>query len=297
MSTLLLVNPAAGHGRGRRLADEAATAITQHWGGLRRIDTAGPGDAIEIARNAEAGIERIVVLGGDGTLHEAANGVLQRPETNRPPITIISAGTGNDYARMIGTLGLRPAAAIARLTRGTVRKYDAGYAWDEYFINSIGIGFDAAVARRVNASSWGRGILPYVAAVIRVISEFRSYRATVAIDHETFSDDLLLVEVTIGYSQGGGFRLTPDALLDDGQFDLCAIRHLSTPALLAKLPLAMFGRHTRLPQVRMRRGTTVTIQSSDGPLLVQFDGEVRQRPGPIEIRILPGALPVLTTHA
>jgi diacylglycerol kinase family enzyme len=198
---------------------------------------------------------------------------------------------------MIGTRSLVPAEAMARLKRGTLRRHDVGLAWGEYFINSIGIGFDAAVAQRVNDSSWGSGILAYVAAVVRVIAGFRASRATVTIDDETFADDLLLTEIAIGYSVGGGFRLTPDAKLDDGLFDLCAIRHLSIPAILVKVPLAMFGRHTRLPQVRMRRGKSVTIRSPDGPLLAQFDGEVRQRPGPIEISLLPGALPVLTTHA
>lgn len=278
------------------MAEETRRAIAQHWGAVHLVETTGPGEATTIARDARA-IERIVVLGGDGTLHEAANGLLTRAEGDRPPITIIPAGTGNDYARMIGTRGWAPFEAIARLSRGTVKRYDVGLAWEEYFINSIGIGFDAAVAERVNRSSWGSGILAYVAAVVRVISEFRASRATVTVDSDTFSDDLLLTEIAIGYSVGGGFRLTPDAKLDDGLFDVCAIRHLTIPAILVKLPLAMVGRHTRLPQVRMRRGQSVTIRSQDGPLLAQFDGEVRQRPGPIEISLLPGALPVLTTHA
>lgn len=296
MATLLLVNPAAGHGRGHRLAGEAAQAIERRWGAVERIDTTGPGVATVAAREAAARVERIVVLGGDGTLHEAANGVLQLPAEQRPPITIIPAGTGNDYARMIGTRGLAPAKAVERLARGTVRHHDVGHAWDEYFINSIGVGFDAAVARRVNQTSWGRGILAYLVAVVRTIAEFRSYQATVVVDREEFADTLLLVEVSIGYSVGGGFRLTPDARLDDGLLDLCAIRHLSIPAILAKLPLAMVGRHTRLAQVRMRRGARVTITPTTGQLLVQFDGELRDRAGAIDIRLLPGALPVLTAH-
>lgn len=296
MTTLLLVNPAAGHGRGRRLAGEVLRAIDDAWGQGQRVDTTGPGAAIDIVRSIGPEIERVVVVGGDGTLHEAANGMMRRTVQQRRPLTIIPAGTGNDYARMIGTRGLRPAEAVRRLKQGTIRHHDVGEAWDEFFINSVGIGFDAAVARQVNVTTWGSGILVYLAAVIRTISGFRSYRATVKVDSESFADDLLLVEVALGYSVGGGFRLTPDAVLDDGLFDLCAIRHLSIPGILTKLPLAMLGRHTRLPQVRMRRGASVMISSSDGPLLAQFDGEVRQRPGSMDIRLHPGALPVLTTH-
>lgn len=294
MSTLLLVNPAAGHGRGHRLGAETARAIEGAWGQVERIDTTGPGDATAAALGAAPRVERVVVLGGDGTLHEAANGLMQLPHDQRPPITVIPAGTGNDYARMIGTRGLGPSAAVERLAHGSVRYHDVGRAWDEYFINSIGLGFDAAVARRVNQTTWGRGILAYIAAVVKTIAEFRSYNATVAIDGETFTDRFLLVEIAIGFSVGGGFRLTPDARLDDGLLDLCAIRHLSVPAILAKLPLAVMGRHTRLRQVRMRRGAAVTVTPACGHLLAQFDGELRDRPGAIEIRLLPAALPVLT---
>lgn len=297
MTTLLLVNPAAGHGRGRRLADEAASAIQRQWGELIRIETRAAGEAVDIVRGMDDGIARVIVLGGDGTLHEAANGLLQRADADRRPLSIIPAGTGNDYARMIGTRGLRPTVAVERLAQGTVRRHDVGQAWDEYFINSVGIGFDAAVAIRVNQMSWGRGLPAYVAAVVKTIAQFDSYQARVTLDAEEFSDRFLLIEVAIGYSVGGGFRLTPHAKLDDGLFDLCAIRHLSVPAILAKVPLAIVGWHTGLRQVRMRQGRTVTVSPTGGELLVQLDGEVRRRPGPMEIRLLPGALPVLTTHA
>jgi YegS/Rv2252/BmrU family lipid kinase len=279
------------------MAQDAVVAIRHHWGEVERVDTSGPGHALDIARTIRAGIERIVVLGGDGTLHETANGLLQRPPEERVPLTILPAGTGNDYARMIGTRGLKPEVAVARLAKGTVHRYDVGHAWDEYFINSIGVGFDAAVADRVNNSRHGRGLLAYIAAVIGTISNFRSFGARVTAGDEALHEKLLLIEVAVGYSVGGGFRLTPEAKLDDGLFDICAIRHLSTPAILAKLPLAVLGRHTRLKQVWMRRAATVTATPDDGPLLVQFDGEVRQRPGALDIRLLPAALPVLTTHA
>lgn len=297
MTTLLLVNPAAGHGRGLRLAAEAATAIERVWGKVERIDTTGPGMAVAVARETGRGAERVVVLGGDGTLHEAANGLMQLPEAERPPLTIIPAGTGNDYARMIGTRGFSPSAAVERLSKGAVRRHDVGQAWDEYFINSVGIGFDAEVARRVNQSTRGSGILAYLVAVVKTIAGFQSYQATVVAGDDSFADRFLLIEVAIGYSVGGGFRLTPDALLDDGLFDLCAIRHLPVLAILAKLPLAMLGRHTRLAQVRMRRAAAVTVTPGSGSLQAQLDGELRERPGPMQIRLFPGALPVLTAHS
>ena len=168
MTTILLVNPTAGHGRAGALAFEAEQAACAAWGEVTRLTTTAPGTAIaQIRRAVETGAERVLVLGGDGTLHEAANGLLQARVADRPPIAILPAGTGNDYAKLAGTIGLRPAEAIARLAAGTVRRFDVGVAWEEYFLNSIGIGFDAEVVRVVNASTHGSGIPAYLAAVAR----------------------------------------------------------------------------------------------------------------------------------
>ena len=100
----------------------------------------------------------------------------------------------------------------------------------------------------------------------------------------------------IGPSVGGGFKLTPGAVADDGLFDICAIRTLSRTGILLKVPLTLFGWHTRLRDVRMFRSTSLTVSSTDGmPLQAQFDGELRSSDHRMEIRMLPRALPVLTT--
>src|SRR5262245_885647 len=151
MTTLLLVNPTAGHGRAGKVAPDALRAAKAAWGDVTRADTSGPGDAVALAQDAvEQGVERILVLGGDGTLHEAANGLLKGRIAPRPPIGILPAGTGNDYAKITGTYRCSPERAVERLRTGTVRQFDVGQAWGEYFINSVGIGFDAEVAREIN---------------------------------------------------------------------------------------------------------------------------------------------------
>jgi YegS/Rv2252/BmrU family lipid kinase len=294
VTTILLVNPAAGRGRAARAAPEAQHAIGSVWGPARRIDTTAPGSAIEQVRRAvEEDVERIVVLGGDGTLHEAVNGLLQARVERRPPVAIVPAGTGNDYAKLAGTVGLSPAAAIRRLAAGEVRRFDVGVADGEYFINSVGIGFDAEVARVVSRWKWARGLPAYLAAVFQVLARFDSIDVEVSADAAGFADRLLLLEIAIGPCVGGGFRLTPEARPDDGWLDLCAIQQLSLPAALLRLPLAMIGKHTRLRQVRMLRATTVLVRSRAGPLHAQLDGELRDVNGPLHIRLEPGVLPVL----
>ncbi|MEO8634912.1 MAG: diacylglycerol kinase family protein [Gemmatimonadales bacterium] len=297
MTTLLVVNPVAGRGRALALAPRAEAASRAAWGEVVRLDTSAPGAATALVREAvEGGVARIVVVGGDGTLHEAANGLLSANVRSRPPIGIVSSGTGNDYAKLAGTHRLTPEAAIAALARGSVHQHDVGIAWGEYFINAVGVGFDAVVGGRVNSLQRGSGIAAYLAAVGWTVSRFSGFPAEVTATDHQFSDRLLLIEVGIGPSVGGGFKLTPDAVADDGLFDVCAIRSLSRTGILLKVPLTLLGWHTRLRDVRMFRTATITIASTDGlPLQAQFDGELRATDHRMEIRMLPRTLPVLTT--
>ncbi len=294
MSTLLLVNPAAGNGRAARLANEAAAAAREAWGEVVVMETRAPGHGTEQVRDAvRQGARRVLVLGGDGTLHEAANGVLSSAVAELPPIGIVAGGTGNDYAKIAGTVGLAPSVAVDRLARGRIRYLDVGIVWGEYFLNAIGIGFDAEVARYMNANSHARGLAGYLGAVFKVMRTFRPFRAEVVAEGTTFTERLLLLEVGIGNMVGGGFRLTPDAQPDDGLFDVCAIRGVSIPGLLLRLPLTIPGWHTRLPDVRSFRTPSMTVIGLDGPLVAQLDGEVRSREGRMEIRIEPARLPVM----
>jgi len=296
MTTLLLVNPAAGRGRAGRLAAPAETACAAAWGAVQRIDTTAPGTAVEQVRQAvERGVERVVVLGGDGSLHEAANGVLRATVASRPPITVLPAGTGNDFAKLAGTVGLSPAEAVSRLVRGRVRLLDVGQAWDEYFLNSVGIGFDAEVAAEVAKGGSLTGIPAYLVAVKRVLRGFVAPELTCQSAEASFTDRLLLIEIGIGPVVGGGFRLTPFAKPDDGVFDVCAIQQQSTLGILTKLPLAMFGWHTRLKAVRSFRTAELVVRRADGPLRAQMDGELRSLRSDMTITLLPLALPVLVT--
>ncbi|HEY7682762.1 MAG TPA: diacylglycerol kinase family protein [Gemmatimonadales bacterium] len=294
MTTLLLVNPAAGHGRARRLAPETRHAAEAAWGPVERLDTPAAGAAVGLVQAAvERGTSRVLVLGGDGTVHEAANGLLRAQVTNRPPLAVVAAGTGNDFAKLCGTERLRPREAVDRLARGQVRSLDVGEGWGEYFLNSIGIGFDAEVAYRLTRLRHGRGILVYLFTVLRTLAGREPFEVEVAAGRHSFRDRLLLLEIGNGPVVGGGFRLTPHARPDDGQFDVCAIQDMPTPLILARLPLAMLGKHLGLKVVRYFRCDRLVVRSPAGALLAQFDGEVRNRSEPLDIRIRPAALPVL----
>jgi YegS/Rv2252/BmrU family lipid kinase len=294
VTTFLLINPAAGRGRAARLAQASIDACQTAWGDVAYRETTAPGAAVGLVREAvEAGAERVLVLGGDGSLHEAANGLLTARVDRKPPISVIPAGTGNDFAKLVGTVGLSPSRAIGRLARGRVRQLDVGEAWGEFFLNSVGIGFDAEVARQVQSATRLSGLPAYLVAVGKVIRRFSARRLDLAADEANFSERLLLVEIGVGPIVGGGFRLTPDAKPDDGLFDVCAIREQTTLGILTKVPLAIFGWHTRLKAVRCFRTAVLTIRATGEGLAAQFDGELRNGANEMQLRIVPLALPVL----
>lgn len=294
MTTFLLINPAAGRGRAARLAEATIGACQAAWGNIEYRETTGPGTAVGLVREAvERGAERVLVLGGDGSLHEAANGLLAAQVDRRPPISVIPAGTGNDFAKLVGTVGLGPERAIAGLLRGRIRQLDVGEAWGEYFLNSVGIGFDAEVARQVQLATRLSGLPAYLAAVGKVIRSFTARELELAAEEASLAERLLLVEIGVGPIVGGGFRLTPDARPDDGLFDVCAIREQSTLGILTKLPLAILGWHTRLEAVRCFRTADLTIRAAGEGLAAQFDGELRNGANQMRLRIVPLALPVL----
>jgi diacylglycerol kinase (ATP) len=212
-----------------------------------------------------------------------------------PPLSVVPVGTGNDFARQTGTWNLPPAEAIRRLAAGVRRMFDVGLAWGEYFVNSLGLGFDAVVAARVPRY---RGLWRPLVYPAAVLDAFRGYRAVDVVaqgDDASYRGGIFCIEVGIGCSTGGGFFLTPGALPDDGLFDICLITPISVWEFISLAPRALRGAHTHLPQVRMTRAGCFKVRGSQ-PLQAHLDGEVRSGPDTIEIRIVRKRLPVLAAR-
>jgi YegS/Rv2252/BmrU family lipid kinase len=286
---LLIVNPAARHGRTEALIPvieqllinlDHDTVLTEHMG-----------HAEVIARGAR-GYDLVVAAGGDGTVHEVLNGLMQHPAETRPTLGLLPTGSGNDTRRSLG-VPLDLAKAALELSTGEKRRFDIGRCNGIYFNNSFAAGLDAKVTAKAveyKVTKHRDGLWLYLTALLHVLfHDLSSFPMEIAFDGgEPALYDTLIIAVTNGPTYGGGFRITPRALPDDGVFDVCMIDPLSLPGALVRLPFVVAGRHSWMKPVHLSRHRSLVIEC-DSPIPAQIDGEVLLE-GRYDIEILPGAI-------
>jgi diacylglycerol kinase (ATP) len=300
--TKIILNPNADLGRAWRAAADIRP-IVEEFGGADWAGTVYPTHATELARQAALdGYELVIAAGGDGTVHEVINGLMQVPAKQRPRLGVIPMGSGNDFAHATGLPGL-PAQALRQIFTGQPQRIDIGRLEDnlgrtEYWDNTIGIGFDATVTIRSRRFSYLRGFLIYLLAVLQtIVLNHDAPRLKIASDTESWEEDVLMLVLANGGREGGGFHVAPQAQNNDGIFHYAAIRKVSRPMMLRLLPEVMQGTHGRFRQVRMGQFQHMTIESNQ-PLLIHIDGEIFSNFGvdvrKLSVNIMPGALEVMT---
>ena len=286
---LLIVNPEARHGETGPLVPVIEQLLQSAEFDLTL--TAYMGHAAEIARDAQ-GYDVLVAVGGDGTVHEVLNGIMARPEGDRPVLGLIPTGSGNDTRRTVGVPEDIAEATLA-LISGRRRRFDIGRCNSMYFNNSFAAGLDARVTAKAveyKATTRRAGLWLYFTALVHVLlNELYPHHVRISWDGaEPVEDDMLALATTIGPTYGGGFRITPDALPDDGLLEVCLIDPLSLPQALVRLPFVVVGKHTGMKVVRMSRHRSVVIES-DEPIPAQIDGEVMVG-NRFEVEVLPLAI-------
>lgn len=287
---LVILNPQSNVGRAARLRKPLEKALAAGKGDL--VLTQAPRDAERLAQEAAASGRDVVVAGGDGTINEAANGVLS--SGRRVSLGIIPAGSGNDYACETLKLPRDPLRALEIALRGEPRAMDVGRVNGRYFLNAFGVGLDAniaAAAEKLKRYPFMRGQTLYWTASLReLIFHYKLCpRLTVQYDEQPSEQrEYAVAAVSIGPTYGGGFRINPDADPRDGLFDLCTIWKPSLPRALRLLPMVEKGKHLREKEVARARVRHVVMES-DHLIHAHLDGEVilERR---FEARILPGAL-------
>ena len=293
----LILNPVANHGRSLQQAADLRSLLTNHhadWSG-----TEYPGHATELARQAgEQGYDLVVAVGGDGTVHEVINGLMQVPERTRPALGIVPLGSGNDFADILG-IPSDPGEALLSAVHGQSHSLDVGSVRDEndrleYFNNTIGMGFDSLVNMHTRKITAIHGFMMYFVALMRTI--FRNFDPIdlhVETDQETWDLRSLMLAVGNGPREGGGFIITPDAKLDDGLLNYVTIKNISRLMMLRLVPEVMKGTHGRFKQVRMGTCRRMTVTSQQ-PLYVHCDGEIYAGFGTdirkLAIQILPNSI-------
>jgi diacylglycerol kinase (ATP) len=291
MNARMLLNPAAGRGRGRRsLAAVAAVA--------RRHDIAvevpeSPAALAEAARRAAGeGVERLLVGGGDGTWHQAAKGIAGSDCAFAP----IALGTGNDLARELG-FSLDPAIAIGQAVTAPLARIDLGRAGSGIFCGVAGSGFDSQCAEYAKRVRRLRGPLVYVWSVVRVLAHFTPLAATLDHDGGRFAGGVMFVSFANTRWFGGGMLIAPGADATDSLLDVVVVHQISRARLLAVFPRVYFGRHCAHPAVSTFRTRRARL-AFDRPSTLYGDGEaVTAVPlasaGGLEIGLDPLALAVV----
>jgi len=315
MSTVaVLRNPTAGRGRQKDGVTAALRALAEAGHVVKTLDATTRDEAAAACRQAVAdGVDALVVVGGDGTVHLG----LQAVAGTGVGLGVVPTGTGNDFARSLG-LPLELAAAgraiaraldedrrttvdLARITAGPERAGAPGGTW--WFGAVLAAGFDALVNERANAMRWPKGRRRYDLAVLAELISMdpRHYRVT--LDDRVLEQPACLVAVGNTPSYGGGLRMCPDAQPTDGLLDVIVADPVSRLTLIRLYPSVFRGAHVRHPAVHSFRTRTVTLETLPRPatarrrpgadVIVGYaDGE-RIHPLPLTVTAVPGALQVL----
>jgi len=302
MRWFVIVNPASGRsnrGTGWRAVERSLDAAGVAF---EAVHTQHPGHGEVLARDAvRSGHRAILAVGGDGSVNEVVQGVMTAglAETRQVTLAVAPQGTGNDWARSLG-IGRDPDRIVAALVAGRTLLHDVGIidfpsgaAERRWFINVAGAGYDADVTARVPQPV--PSAFTYLGVALRGLSSYRCPQFTIDADGTRIEGRLLLTFVANGRYCGNRMHVAPTAEMDDGLFDLLAVRELSLLQALPKLAKLYAGRILGDPVVRHLRAAVVRIET-DPSCVVQADGQIMGRT-PVSFSVSRRALTVVTGPA
>lgn len=283
---ILIANPISGKGKAKTVAEQAfATLTTAERTGEIKLTT-GTGDAKRFAQAAVSnGIRWVIACGGDGTVHEIVNGIATVPDVT---LSIIPCGRGNDLASAVG-IPRKPQHAIETLLTGKTKHIDLGHVRSEkesehYFSTITTCGYDTEVSRRAAARTTPfSGTASYIYAAVATLFEYKCPFVRIEGDFGTHEGPLLLAATGSTKSYGGGFKIVPNAHYDDGLFDVCLIRPVSSFTVLRLMVTLFWGGHVSHPAVEIHQTRSLKIET-DPPVMLYADGEpMCETPATIEI--------------
>jgi diacylglycerol kinase (ATP) len=293
----VIVNPAAGAFSTRRKWPIISRLLNAIGIPFDFEYTEGVGHAIELARLAASdGYRYLVAVGGDGTVNEVANGILNSTNASTTALGIVSTGTGSDFIRSVG-ISRDYTSACSALTSprrlsidvGVVEYQRQGQTLKRFFINTAGVGFDAAAVRETERlPKYFGGTIPYIVGVLRALLTYKNKPVVIRVGDKEESYRVLDVAVANGGYLGGGMHIAPEAELGDSLLDVVIVGDMGKLEFLKEFPKVYKGTHVSLSKVTMKKGTDINIESPE-PTMVYADGELLGE-CPASFRVVPGAL-------
>jgi YegS/Rv2252/BmrU family lipid kinase len=305
LGTLVVVNPAAAGGRAKRRFAKLEAKVRERLGELDVEWTARPRDAERIVREAvRAGVRRILVVGGDGTMREVVAGALSAGVRSPAELGLLPFGTGGDLRRTLGVPSDLE-GALEVLATGVPRAFDAGRATfsdgdggrtETYFANVASVGISGLVTKLVNTAPKALGgRISFLVGTLRGLLRYSAPPVRLRLDGEILIEGpLVLAAIANGGWFGGGMRVAPDARADDGVFDVVVIPDFGKLRLLVDLPRIYTGTHLAVEGVLSARGRLLEAEPLPGgdAVWLEIDGEPLGRL-PARFELLPGALRLL----
>jgi len=302
MRTLIIINPNAAGGQAGAVFKKIEDRLVKVLGEFIVAVTKRPEEVAEhLDTAAAAGINRLIAIGGDGTNHAVVNAVAKRPDLDLT-FGSLPVGTGRDWARSLG-IPSDPEAAVEWLSRAQAVPCDLGKV--EYvdtrqggqkatrtFLNIASAGVSGEVDARVNRSR-RRTSLTFLRATIATLFQYKPQRITVNCDGKTFySGSCYLVAVANGRCFGRGMWIAPQAMINDGKFDVVLVEGMPRLRILIALQTVFSGKHLKRSDVHHLQAAEVQVHSEDGPLSIDLDGEEAQGQD-LRFTVQPGAIKVL----
>ena len=302
-SWFVVVNPKAGSNKCKRDWPEIKQLLNDNNFDFQFVLTEFPRHAIELVQQAiEKGYRKFISVGGDGTLNEVINGIFMNHQNllSEIKLGVVTVGTGNDWSRTHNipesykeTVNIIKSDNLFKHDVGKAKYHYGNENESRYFINIAGMGFDAMVAKRVNVlkKRGYRGLFVYMISLLSSLIQFKSTKLEIYTDNKKiYSDSSFLVSIGICRYNGGGMMLLPDAIPDDGLFDLTVIRKVTRLKVLANIKNVFDGSFVKIKEVERFQAKSFTI-IADPPhtLNIETDGESLGN-SPLDFEIVPRAI-------
>ncbi len=286
---LLIVNPEAGSRSTMKALPDIERLMRARKAEFEFHFTKERGHATELVKEVGGDFDVVVSVGGDGTINEIVNGM---PELNKP-MGILPIGTGNDFARSCSIKVGDLEAAVDVLLAHDVKKIDVGEVNGRRFINVMGLGFEGRANDIGKMLPFLHGTPKYLIAIGATYLSYRRMPLKIKFDDTTIDNKVFLLSIGNGWNVGGGLRLTPKAILDDGLFDVGYLENITRFRILQVFPKLYDGTIDTVPEVKMYQTKELSIES-ERPIPAHIDGEsfdpVQKS---FEVRIIPKAIEII----